>query len=363
MKWFDDPCLENTSDTRRGQHQLAMYAIHLACANSIYCKTLKSGTIKEYCAGVASFLALWTGVDHRKDNPTDRTMGHILQPVFDDLAKYDSMPNRREPYSPSMQQEARRQSRMHSATQPNGVVAVLCDGFEAGLATGFRNGEWAQPNTNWNWRRPVVKILRTTTSTRALVPGDLEAYLNCGRRLIGLDILRVPVGDIFKLWITYRFQKNGDNGDRKSHTRNPTHGGHCCVSALYRQLERFRDMQTIVPLTDTTPLFCYFDPSTCDVKLVTTVDIESFMRGIATIVFSLNPSKAEDAKSLQRWGSHSLRVGAACVLHSMGFQPLDIQWLLRWRSLAFMAYLRNLAILSNRQHEALDRAATMPFLF
>ena len=286
--WFDDPLLEKQPDTRRGQHQIAMYAIHLACANSIYCKQLKSGTIKEYCAAVASFLALWTGIDHRKDNPTDRGMGHILQPVLADLEKYDAMPNRREPYSPSMQQEARRQSRTHSVTQPNGIVAVLCDGFESGLATGFRNGEWAQPNSHWNWRRPIQRIMRTSSTTRALVPTDLEAYLYSGRRLTGLDILRAPVDEIFKIWITYRFQKNGDNGDRKAHTRNPNPEGHCCVSALYRQLARFREMQTIVPITSETPLFCYFDPSIKDVKLVTTVDIETFMRGIAVTVFVLN---------------------------------------------------------------------------
>ena len=122
-------------------------------------------------------------------------------------------------------------------------------------------------------------------------------------------------------------------------------------------------MATIVPLTDTTPLFCYFDKTSRDVKLVTTPDIETFMRGLASTVFGLSRTKQEDVVALKRWGSHSLRVGAACVLHAMGFQPLDIQWLLRWRSLAFMAYLRNLAILSNRQHQALDKAATMPFLF
>ena len=156
MRWRDDFLLERCVDTRRGQYQLAMYAIHLACANSIYCKTLKSGTIKSYILGVASFLALFSGIDYRKDNPTDRGMGHILQPVYDDLAKYDAMPNRREPYSPAMQQEARRQSRIAALTEPLGVVVVLCDGFEAGLATGYRNGEWAQPKGQSNWRFPAA---------------------------------------------------------------------------------------------------------------------------------------------------------------------------------------------------------------
>lgn len=122
-------------------------------------------------------------------------------------------------------------------------------------------------------------------------------------------------------------------------------------------------MATLQPITPSTPLFCYWDPISMDVRLVTSVDIEKFMRSIVVVVMDLDPNKKADWENIQRWGSHSLRVGAACVLHAMGFSPLDIQWLLRWRSLAFMAYLRNLAILSTRHNEALDKAASMPHIF
>lgn len=52
-----------------------------------------------------------------------------------------------------------------------------------------------------------------------------------------------------------------------------------------------------------------------------------------------------DAKELRCWGSHSLRVGACVGLHAVGFSPLDVQWMLQWRSLAFMACPRNIAVL------------------
>ena len=70
------------------------------------------------------------------------------------------------------------------------------------------------------------------------------------------------------------------------------------------------------------------------------------MRRLAAEVYHLHPSK--DAKDLQRWSSHSIRVGACVVLHAMGFSDTDIQWILRWRSLAFTACLRNIAILATR---------------
>ena len=82
------------------------------------------------------------------------------------------------------------------------------------------------------------------------------------------------------------------------------------------------------------------------------------MRAVASKTFHLHPTNDRD--SLRLWSSHSLRVGACVLLHAMGFPPQDIKWLLRWMSDAFMAYLRNTAVLSQRQNQALDKAAAMP---
>jgi hypothetical protein len=46
----------------------------------------------------------------------------------------------------------------------------------------------------------------------------------------------------------------------------------------------------------------------------------------------------------------------------MGFFPLDIQGILHWHSQAFMAYLRNVAILAIHQFENHNRAAKLPIL-
>jgi hypothetical protein len=44
----------------------------------------------------------------------------------------------------------------------------------------------------------------------------------------------------------------------------------------------------------------------------------------------------------------------------MGFTGTQIKWLLRWRSDAFMVYLRKLAVPADRQHTNFDAAAAMP---
>ena len=111
---------------------------------------------------------------------------------------------------------------------------------------------------------------------------------------------------------------------------------------------------------DRTPLAIYWSPVGQCVKLVTSVDIEKFMRQLAAAVHNLDP--VADATALQQWSSHSLCVGGSVAPHSMGNSALDIQWVHRWRSTAFMVYLRNVAVLATRHFQALDRAAALPFL-
>ena len=110
----------------------------------------------------------------------------------------------------------------------------------------------------------------------------------------------------------------------------------------------------------TTPLSVYYDTRLSAVRLIDAKDIAMFIQCMAMLVYHLDPVR--DALAIRKWGCHSLRVGAAVTLHAMGFSTLDIQWILRWRSTAFMVYLHNVAILSTRQNAAWDRAAALPFL-
>ena len=97
------------------------------------------------------------------------------------------------------------------------------------------------------------------------------------------------------------------------------------------------------------------------VHLITPDLVEKHMRLIAQYVYGLDPviNKSE----LQLWSCHLLRVGACVLLHSLGFTDIQIQWLLGWRSIAFMAYLLNMALLSDRQAQILDKAAGVPHIF
>ncbi len=94
------------------------------------------------------------------------------------------------------------------------------------------------------------------------------------------------------------------------------------------------------------------------VQNVTTAVVERSLRHAATKAYNLDPTKK--AKELQLWSAHSLRVGACATLYAKGFSEMEIKFLLRWKSNAFMTYLRNLAVTSRRRNKAMNDVSEIP---
>jgi hypothetical protein len=61
-------------------------------------------------------------------------------------------------------------------------------------------------------------------------------------------------------------------------------------------------------------------------------------------------------EALQRFSSHSLRVGACVILHANGKNEVFIKQRLRWRSDSFMNYLRDVPILALEHAMVLRRS-------
>ena len=124
-----------------------------------------------------------------------------------------------------------------------------------------------------------------------------------------------------------------------------------------------RIVQRTVRLVGTSPNIpmCVYRHDNGNIQFITGSRIAQIMQHIAASVYKFDPTK--DANALSRWSSHSLRVGACVLLHAMGFTDTQLQFLLRWKSFAFLVYLRNLAILSNKQNEAVADFSTMPNIY
>ena len=362
MKWTDNWLLigDDPDLAMRGQLQLAMYAVHLATGNSIYCQRIKAATVEQHVVVAATFLAHFTGRDFRKDLPTNSSMGHLLGPVYRDLRSYESVPERREPYGLRMHALGRVLTSSHDT---NLLLLALMDGFEQGLCAGYRLSKWAQPAGKTAINKPQLNhLIGSMIRTCAIVPVDIRSVTPCGSRLVGIWIIHVPLTAVVKVWVKFRTQKNDQHGEEKLFVPNPDPHGVCVVTSLHRSLKRFADLRQVDGRLDEhrTPLSVYHHTPTNTVRLIASNDIDLFMRRLAAQVYYLHP--VNDQVAIGKWGSHSLRVGACFILHALGFSSLDIQWILRWRSMAFVTYLWNIALLSLRQNQAFNKALGMPTL-
>ena len=232
-------------------------------------------------------------------------------------------------------------------------MAALADWCVIGLHAGLRKSEWAQPG--YSQCDPEDPELNPRGDPQAFCINDIEIETLDRKRHKGLRCLLVGPNDVRKMWITFRMQKNKNHGERRMFTRAMLDGAHCFIQAMFRIMLRFQRLWGKDAAS--TPLAMYKDEDG-RVVMVTPGVVEKHMRTIASKVCGI--TKKED---LARWSCHSLRVGACVLLHALGYTETQLQWLLRWKSDAFTAYLRNLAGLADKHALALDEAAAMPHFF
>ena len=348
MRWHvdDDDYFMLEIDKDRAQQQLAAFAIHLSMGNNVYYKRLKASTIQSYINDVARIPAVYRGLDLRKDNPLDSLMGKDLKAVIDELKRYDDIPNQREPFTPAMLLYLIAQAK---DTSPDSLETTMANWATGGLFAGLRCGEYAQTETHR--KNPAHPALNFKDETRAFCINDVRVQDTRGRHYRGARILEIDVTSIRSLWIKFRTQKNGKNGvERLFRSRAGSTTKANIVHAFYNIIERF--VRLCGPDDTTTPLSVYKSAGG-DVCLLTSDEITAHLRAAACAVEKLKPGK--DDEDIKRWSSHSLRVGACVFLHANGFSALDIKWILRWESDAYLTYLRNFAGLSDRQTEAFSK--------
>jgi hypothetical protein len=170
-------------------------------------------------------------------------------------------------------------------------------------------------------------------------------------------MLQVPKDACLQGFMKWRFQKNGDNGQELMWARAHELDDYSLVGPLYDVVDRFVALRGAHDTT--TPLACYATTrkGKTVVRLITDCDIETLMRSLACEVYKFLPTKDKDL--LSKWSAHSLRVGACVILHAMGFTAEQIKFILRWRSNAFMVYLRSNIILADKHVRALNQAGKL----
>jgi hypothetical protein len=230
----------------------------------------------------------------------------------------------------------------------------LCNWFGCSLFGGFRLTEWAQDT---NARLSSALPFDDRGIPKAFCLPDVEFRLANNKRVSMREALTLPAASIHRSLLTFTHQKKGNDGEKRVFVRNHQNPKLCFVALMLRIVKKF--IHLVGWESASTPLAIY-QSSFGTICYITSTDINCTMRATAAEVYGLNPAK--HTRELQLWSSHSLRVGACVVLHAHSFTGPQIQFLLRWKSDAFMAYLRNLGFLALQQNVALSASCDMPNL-
>jgi hypothetical protein len=144
--------------------------------------------------------------------------------------------------------------------------------------------------------------------------------------------------------VTWRFQKNDNNGEKKTFVGAFGHPTLCAVSALLHIAECWNTLG----LPKEHPLAIYMTNGTINgtTKLIRESNINATLRNAARNVYNV---KGDD---LDRFTLHSICVGACVTLHAANILALNIQHALHWKSDAFLIYLHNLPCQAQRTARA-----------
>jgi hypothetical protein len=353
MKLEDDLALEYAT-LDRCNWTLALYAVHLATGNNVLCRCIKAGTIEKYLLNVAKFCSRANPRDPRKRDQTSKQLAPEIAGIINECKRWEDVPERREPFTIEMlnffKQLYETQPHIYG---PDSALAVMIDWSSAGLYDGFRLSEWAQPNGHSEINNPQINKR-----------GDPAAFCIDDIRFLSDDKIRIPLERILLLdpndpvvgrdFVKYRTQKNGKDGEERQHARNSSPTAPCHIKSMVKIVQRFA---RLIGTNSGVPLSVYRH-NNGQIRNITASVIETHFRMAAAHVYKLCPKR--DCALLQKWSAHSLRVGACVILHGMGFTDTQIQFILRWTSQAFFAYLRNLAGLAHMQNRALTDISLMP---
>ena len=319
---------------------MACYTAHLASGQTLLCRAIKTETIKKYLKA-ATDLSL----PFQMMNPTLNLLGNqskYIGDILHEASRWESMPNRREPLTKDMVVYILdKGSAMDSA---DNLYTVMGDWLTLGLQTGARRQEWAQDRTTLQRSNHVD--LNVDGSPTAFIESDFEFRGFNGLRLSTDSLPSLDL--IATVRITWRYQKNMDNGQVITYAKDSSFPKLCAVNAAHRIISRAHRLG----VAKSNPIAVF--PTTrkskrqCMLTYIDDVHIKSLLQEAATSLY-----KITSKEDLARFTSHSVRVGACVLLHVNGVSTDTIKFRLRWRSDAFKAYLRNVDALAEQHRNVL----------
>ena len=310
---------------------LLLYTWVVSIGYTIQNKIVRADTVKEYAQAASDYLQDVNDSDVPPivDPETGRWYAPIEQVISDHKA-WQNMPNRVEPVTIMMIRQGWATRNLH---HEDSQQHAILDFSIAGLSIGSRGVEWCQTkvctraNNNFFRKEGVPN-----EPIYAFMEGDIE-FLDPQRRRLrnGAYTDSQKIGFV---QVTHRYQKNNQNGEKIIHAANHDDTQLCIVRAFQRIIQRARRL-SLNPTQE--PLAAYKqNRGSKEPSWITKAQVQRYYDALARKTYDI----PDDVKV--KYSAHSLRVGAACIMHIGGASTHDIQKKLRWRSDTFKTYLRHM---------------------
>jgi hypothetical protein len=233
------------------------------------------------------------------------------------------MPNRHEPLTVDMVLYQLLQVR---DDQSHSKITAMYDWCLFGIYSGNHLTKWAQKDG-------TQIILNINGTPKAFLIGDLH-FIGESRWYMSREYALQHPRLVHTMDVTWRFQKNRNNGEKKTFVQIFGNRNLCAVSALLCVAQHWKDFR----LLDNHPLAVY--TNTVSVKFIQESNINTALQQATHRVYVYHITNDDD---LGHFTSHSIcRVGACVALHAANISSLDIKHALQWKSDSFLTYLRTL---------------------
>ena len=326
-----------------------MYATHLATGSTLHCRSIKASTIASYLHDVATLLGRFRPIDPRYVSASDTKLAPIISKVLDEQRRWETVPNRREPFTLELHKEIA--SLPSVAGDPTCLDAAMANWTICMLYAGCRGIEWSQ--TSGSNRYLSTFHRNQFQNAYAFTLADVQC-LTVASVPVSIPDAIVDPSCVGQIKLRFEQQKNNKNGEVRLFTRNIANPPLCFIENFMAILKRHKLLTNSSPIH---PLSVYRASDGVAYNIIS-ADVEQAIRRAAATLYKLDPVR--NRAQLALWSSHSLRVGACTILYSQGFTGEQIQHLLRWQSTAFMIYLRNLAVTSRQQNVAINDSSAIP---
>ena len=345
MELYGNPAIAGFEQDTRNL-VMACYVASLAAGHTLLAISIKVDTIRRYLVAAKSFSFRAKLMD-----PTLTMYGkqaRDIKAVLDEATRWEKVPNRAEPVTPEMVDYVIDKANEAIARgEPHHLYVAIADWLIMGLQSGFRKSEWAQD----------LALLRKTKDVQRNVDGTAKAFIRKDLTFRGPGERRITrltmtsLATAVSVGTTWRYQKNGDNGQEMTYVRDTENPRHCYVSAARRIVKRALALQ--IPEDMPMGVFCTYrtQQGSRVIKEVVHFDdsnINKVLREAAGEVYNIT-----DPEELKKFTAHSSRVGACVLLHAAGKDPEYIKYRLRWRSDSWKVYLRNVTALAVQHLQAL----------